>query len=609
MRTQSACLTLLFLAGSLYPGIALAEDYSHARIVRLSLAQGDVRFSHAGGDAGWEAAVANLPIREGYVVATGEGRAAVEFEHGAAAYLAENSTLEFTQLGLSDGAFITHMKLSQGTATFYAHPGGGDQFGVAAPTLDVSLEDKGSFRLDVTSDGTWVSILSGQVRVQYEDGSREMQLENGHMLALRTGETEPSIEAAPPEDDFDKWVAGREETLTTETTAAQQYANSPAYTAGLADLAAYGAWMPYASFGYCWRPFGVGLGWVPFMSGIWTFDPFFGGWNWISYEPWGWLPYHFGGWVYSPIYGWLWAPGGGLGGPWRPLTGAWIGHPHGPIGIVPLHPLDRPGKIPLNAAAGFLIVPGAGANKGTGPTLVHLLPGERVQVVGQPASHVLVEGFVPAHAPVPSTAPASRRVFVASPQAPGPTTNAAGAAAAGAASSSRSSSIVFDPRSKQFVNVNPAPQDATSATGATADGTAVTARPAKRSAGASLPGSGAAANAAQPVSATVPAVVEPAVNAASRPVHHAREGTTPPNSSPQGPHPSAGSSGSSAGGPHASGGGGGSAGSSSHGSGGGASSGHSSGGGSGSHGGSSGGSSGGGGGSGSGHGSGGGHSR
>lgn len=101
-----------------------AADYSHARIVRLSLVQGDVRFSQsfqgdalADQNAAWESAVANLPIREGYVIATGNGRAEVEFENGAAAYLAEDSVLEFTELALSDGARITRLKLSQGTAT------------------------------------------------------------------------------------------------------------------------------------------------------------------------------------------------------------------------------------------------------------------------------------------------------------------------------------------------------------------------------------------------------------------------------------------------------------------------------------------------------------
>src|SRR5271157_4698758 len=147
MKLRSAFFSLLFFSALLTPGKIFADDeYSHVRIVRLSMVQGDVRFSRStqdvaaeGQNAAWEAAVANLPIREGFVVATDKGRAVVEFENGASAYLAEDSVLEFSQLGLLNGALITHLKLTQGTATFYAHPGQSDEFIVESPTMSVSL--------------------------------------------------------------------------------------------------------------------------------------------------------------------------------------------------------------------------------------------------------------------------------------------------------------------------------------------------------------------------------------------------------------------------------------------------------------------------------------
>jgi hypothetical protein len=73
-----------------------AADSSHVRIIRLSLVQGDVRFARethgdplADSKVGWEAAELNLPIRQGYVLATDNGRAEVEFENGAMAFLKE----------------------------------------------------------------------------------------------------------------------------------------------------------------------------------------------------------------------------------------------------------------------------------------------------------------------------------------------------------------------------------------------------------------------------------------------------------------------------------------------------------------------------------------
>ena len=84
---------------------------SNARIIRLSLVQGDVRVLRdskgdplANDKANWERAELNLPIRQHYVVATDHGRAEVEFENGAMAFIGENSVLEFFDLSLEDGA-------------------------------------------------------------------------------------------------------------------------------------------------------------------------------------------------------------------------------------------------------------------------------------------------------------------------------------------------------------------------------------------------------------------------------------------------------------------------------------------------------------------------
>ena len=82
---------LVILLSSLFVGAHPASaDSSHARIIRLSLVQGDVRFARethgdplADSKAGWENAELNLPIRQGYVLATDNGRVEVEFENGA----------------------------------------------------------------------------------------------------------------------------------------------------------------------------------------------------------------------------------------------------------------------------------------------------------------------------------------------------------------------------------------------------------------------------------------------------------------------------------------------------------------------------------------------
>src|SRR5215469_2609591 len=103
-------LFLLLLAALFFGLPSASADSSHARIIRLSLVSGDVRFAtETHGDplkdskTNWDAAQLNLPLRQGYVLGTDNGRAEVEFENGTLAFLKENTGLEFYDLSLKDG--------------------------------------------------------------------------------------------------------------------------------------------------------------------------------------------------------------------------------------------------------------------------------------------------------------------------------------------------------------------------------------------------------------------------------------------------------------------------------------------------------------------------
>ncbi len=320
----------------------LRADSSHARIIRLSLVQGDVRFARdVKGDpltsdkATWEGATLNLPIRQGYVLATDHGRAEVEFENGAMAFLAENTVLEFYDLSLEDGAKSTRLVLRQGTASFYVNPGNGDYFSVTGGDFTAEADGRARFRLDNFDDGSVVDVTKGRVNVLRRD--KNTLLVKGQSLSMRAGDKEsPEIARLSESDDFDRWVSGREEAVVTATNAGQQYMNSGSYSSGVADLYTYGSWYPISGYGNCWRPYGVGLGWSPFASGSWFMDASFG-WAFVGSQPWGWLPYHYGGWVFEPGFGWLWSPGLGFGGfngfvPFRPVTGVFIRSKTGLLG-------------------------------------------------------------------------------------------------------------------------------------------------------------------------------------------------------------------------------------------------------------------------------------
>jgi len=338
-------------------------DNSHARIVRLSLVQGDVRFAPSFRDdpltdtnAGWQAAPLNLPIRQGYVVATDNGRAEVEFENGAMMFLGANTVVEFYDLSLRDGDRITRLVLRQGTSTVYVNPANGDYFSVTGGDFTVEAASRTTFRLDNFDDGSTVNIERGRANVLRD--KKTTPLDKGQSLSVHAGDSaEEVIGRAADLDDFDRWVSGRVDSVTTATNYSSQYVNSPNYSAGFADLYTYGSWFPMGGYGYCWRPFGMSFGWSPFSYGGWYQDPFFGN-TFIGSAPWGWLPYHYGGWIFSPAYGWVWAPTGfGFGGPvyYRPVTAVWVRN-GSTLGIVPQHPGDKPGKTAQNLNQGIFPV-------------------------------------------------------------------------------------------------------------------------------------------------------------------------------------------------------------------------------------------------------------
>jgi hypothetical protein len=423
-----------------------SADSSHARIVRLSVVEGDVRFARdvkgdplTDSNAGWEAAALNLPIRQGYVLATDNGRAVVEFETGAMAFLSENTVLEFYDLSSEDGGFTTRLILRQGSAEFNVNPARADYFSVTGGDFSVQADSRTTFRMNNFDDGSSVNVRHGRLTALTK--GKSTPLEKNQALSMKAGDPESvAVEKAPAGDDFDQWASAKIENFTTATASGSQYANSYDYTSGFGDLYTYGTFFPIAGYGNCWRPYGVGLGWSPFDFGSWYFDSGFG-WSFLGGQPWGWLPYHFGGWLFRPGMGWVWSPagsfaGGGIGR-WRPVTGVWMRSAGGAVGIVPSHPLDVKGKAPLNLPVGlFAVTP-----RGVSNTLP-LESSDRWKVQKNPARDIMQNQLAAAAAPARVA-----RTMAASATAGARVTTGDG-----------NSAIVYDRAGRRFVNAeNPQP--------------------------------------------------------------------------------------------------------------------------------------------------------
>jgi len=432
-------------------------DASHARIVRLSLVQGDVRFTrefHKNSledpKAVWENAPLNLPIREGFALATdANSRAEVEFENGAMAFLSANTVVEFYDLSSYEGAHITRLILRQGSSIFYVHPADGDYFSVTGGDFSVEANGRTRFRMDNYDDGSAVNVEQGQINVLRKNDSKPLEKGQSYSININDGSA-PAVGRMSEYDDFDKWVSGRIDAVATATAYSSQYVSSPDYTSGFADLYNYGSFYNVPGYGYGWQPYGVGPGWDPFAFGSWYSDPYLG-WNFIGSAPWGWLPYHYGSWVFGPM-GWMWMPlGFGFGGIgpmggfypygfryplYRSVTGVWV-HNGSSIGLVPANPGDKPGKTPLNLAHGIYTI-----QDNTLVASQASVAGENWAVTKNPPRTALV-GTTLATATQPTRV--SRTIL-------------SGNAGSRPVTISRDSSIVYDPGQHRFVNNNNPPK-------------------------------------------------------------------------------------------------------------------------------------------------------
>jgi hypothetical protein len=382
MTSRFALRFFLFAVFLVFALVSSAvADTSHARIIRLSYVQGDVRIAHnvsgdslQSGENAWEAASLNIPIHQRDALATDNGRAEVEFESGTVVFLAENTVLEFYDLSLEDGEFTTRLILRQGSASFSVRPGRGDYFSVTGGDFSVEANEKAYFRVNNYDDGSDVRVFQGHISVLSK--GKTTTVWKGQSLSMRAADPDSvAVESAANKDEFDQWTSGRIESGHAALTASQQYSGVYDYTSGFGDLYTFGGWYSVAGYGYCWRPYGVSFGWNPFQFGRWVFDPFFGNWVFIGGQPWGWLPYHYGSWVFQPGLGWVWTPtgafpysrGGAFGrggrgtGVWKPVTATWV-RSGSNIALVPTHPLDEKGKTPVNIREGVFPVSGRGVS-------------------------------------------------------------------------------------------------------------------------------------------------------------------------------------------------------------------------------------------------------
>ncbi len=301
-----AIALLAILLAGIIPSRAGAQAANNwePEIVRLSYVQGDVRLSRGGKNGAdlntsWEVAQINLPIEEGFTVATGAGRAEVEFENGTILYLADNSVLEFNRLEDSFGVPITDVELVTGTATINVRPAPRELFVISTPSERLSFPAAALVRVDSFLDGVTATpqndkgddvieygasaaphagtpvtmnlndikstvklpagLANGISDVAARNASNKVHLNAGQPITYQNSKrvTDNSVannSGASP--DWDAWVLARVTKRDSEISAALKASGLSAPVPGLIDMYEAGTFFPCEPDGKCWRPNG-----------------------------------------------------------------------------------------------------------------------------------------------------------------------------------------------------------------------------------------------------------------------------------------------------------------------------------------------------------------
>lgn len=351
MKLTARRLFLLVVLGSiaLLPAALAQENYSHARIVRLSFVEGTVTVQRPD-QPDWAAASVNIPLQEGFKLSTAENSfAEVEFENSSTARIGQLSLLEFTQLALApDGSKVNRLTLDQGYATFNVVPQDQDDYEITAAGTTLTAQGKTEFRADIDNSALRVEVFKGSVEASTPSGSQT--LSKDMVLEFNPANEQPlSVSEGITKDDWDQWVNDRDKVIEAEQNQPTPGIYSPGVRSlyGWNDLSGYGYWALLPGYGYGWTPYAA-AGWSPFTQGRWSWYPGFG-YTWISFEPWGWLPYHYGGWIFGPGIGWCWIPGGFNS--WSPAQVTWH-QGAGWIGWTPRGPGNNNGGAIAGGTAG-----------------------------------------------------------------------------------------------------------------------------------------------------------------------------------------------------------------------------------------------------------------
>jgi hypothetical protein len=310
--------------------------YTNESFARLSFIDGKAYIQKAA-TAAFEEGIINMPIEEGDLVGTTDGRAELYLGNNNYVRLDNNTKLEILNLPKKDSD-LTRLRIANGNVYVSVNRLQKEKtVEVHSPDVSFYVLDRGLYRIDVRENKkTDVFVFRGVLEAAGAEGSVLLKSEQSFSAQNGRFDSGPTRFLAVAEDRFDRWSDSRESSLRVEV--ASRYLPEELRDFE-AELAEYGQWSYLPSHGWVWVPGGVGADWRPYYNGNWTWMGLCG-WTWVPYEPWGWATFHYGRWGWGAGLGWYWMPTSF----WGPAWVWWWGDPFY-YGWAPLSWWGYPGAV------------------------------------------------------------------------------------------------------------------------------------------------------------------------------------------------------------------------------------------------------------------------
>ncbi len=291
--------------------------YTNESFARLSFINGNAYIQKAAA-AGFEEGVINMPIEEGDLVGTTDGRAELYLGNNNYIRLDNNTKLEILNLPNKDSNLV-RLRIASGNVFVSVNRLEKEKtVEVHSPDASFYVLDRGLYRIDVRENKkTDVFVFRGVLEAAGAEGSVLLKSEQSFSAQDGRFDSRPTRFLAVAEDGFDRWSDSRESSLRVEVASRYLPEELQDFEAELAEYGSGTISPPMAGSGCPGGSAPIG---GPITTAI--------GPGWGSrldmgpYEPWGWATFHYGRWGWGAVWAGIGCrppsgdrPGFGGGGP------------------------------------------------------------------------------------------------------------------------------------------------------------------------------------------------------------------------------------------------------------------------------------------------------